>query len=550
MKFKSLSNNRIELFVRKTAECGFVCIKSEEGRHSFNVTSKYFQKISTDLKTDMEYQVEFENCIFGLGYVWNQENVLEQGVHYLFNDPDDEIIYRQNLLNSPLRQQYHFAPFMNWMNDPNGLCRFKNKFHMFYQYNPFEQKWNNMYWGHAVSDDLINWKHLPIFMEPQEKILEDPDALGGAFSGSALVTDDILQLFFTRDFESRTRHPSIIQSQNKAFCQDAITCYNEHEIIPAFSVPGVGYDFRDPKISKVDDKWYIVLAGKYSDVPSVLLFTSENLEDWTFLKPIVQFADPDCTGMECPDFFELDNQYIVTASAMHTRSKYGVRQPVYYFLGEWKNQNFKTFHSDVLDFGPNYYACQSFEFDGRRILFAWVNDIMQEHEERQFGNYGCLTLPRELHIENNTLYQAPAKEVYSLLSECIFKTEKVDVPYQTISGNCYYAKIGFNGNTDFSIVVAKDDESYLSVTRNNGMVSIKSDKNPDHEAQFKTSVKFVRKLELFMDREVLEVYVNDGEKVGTKIFVTNSTDGVFEATFEKPECAGNIEIFKMRSIHK
>ena len=51
---------------------------------------------------------------------------------------------------------------------------------MFYQYNPKEQKWGDMHWGHAVSNDLIRWIHLPIALFPQKELynndhfLEEP----------------------------------------------------------------------------------------------------------------------------------------------------------------------------------------------------------------------------------------------------------------------------------------------------------------------------------------------------------------------------------------
>lgn len=55
------------------------------------------------------------------------------------------------------RPQMHFAPEIGWMNDPNGLIYYEGKYHIFYQYNPVGYRWNNLCWGHCVSDDLIHW---------------------------------------------------------------------------------------------------------------------------------------------------------------------------------------------------------------------------------------------------------------------------------------------------------------------------------------------------------------------------------------------------------
>src|SRR5713101_6901466 len=86
---------------------------------------------------------------------------------------------RPAILDHPHRPRYHFTPERNFMNDPNGLVYFEGEYHLFYQYNPFGDTWGHMSWGHAVSVDLVHWKHLPLALAEKDGVM--------IFSGSAVV---------------------------------------------------------------------------------------------------------------------------------------------------------------------------------------------------------------------------------------------------------------------------------------------------------------------------------------------------------------------------
>ena len=58
----------------------------------------------------------------------------------------------------------------------------------------------------------------------------------------------------------------------------------------------------------------------------------------------------------------------------------------------------------------------------------------------------------------------------------------------------------------------------------------------------------MEKLEIFTDRRTVEVYVNDGEAVGTKLFYDISDQGCFILNTEAAEGLKRVEIFRMKSI--
>lgn len=156
------------------------------------------------------------------------------------------------------RPAAHFEPFARWMNDPNGLCRFQGRYHLFYQFNPYGFGWDNMHWGHAVSRDLVHWTHLPIFLEPQPELHIDERIVGGAFSGSAVTVDACdnpckgddaaaIRLYLTRHLETRGDESSVTEYQTTCLCEDGVHVSVESPVALRVN-DGFGFDFRDPKV--------------------------------------------------------------------------------------------------------------------------------------------------------------------------------------------------------------------------------------------------------------------------------------------------------------
>ena len=169
------------------------------------------------------------------------------------------------------RLRYHFEPKKGWMNDPNGLVWFRGQYHAFFQHNPYDTVWGPMHWGHAVSSDLLHWEELPIALYPDQPYENG----GGCFSGSAIVKDDRLYLFYTS--VSKTA-----QTQSVAMSDDGIHFYKYEGNPVIASCPEGHKNFRDPKVSRIDGTYYMVTGSGNSRAGQVLLFESEDLLHWEY----------------------------------------------------------------------------------------------------------------------------------------------------------------------------------------------------------------------------------------------------------------------------
>ena len=182
-------------------------------------------------------------------------------------------------VNPKYRQRFHLNSPRGWINDPNGVCYFKDKIHLFYQHNPYSSEWSTMHWGHAVSNDMIKWTHLPIAMYPDQTGIDDHQ---GVFSGSTIVENDVMRIFYTGVGGDKTKTP--IQQVCCAESIDGVNFikYRSNPIIGIEQVPDVleSDRFRDPKIFKKNGKYYIVIGIEEEISGQVYLFESEDSYNW------------------------------------------------------------------------------------------------------------------------------------------------------------------------------------------------------------------------------------------------------------------------------
>lgn len=530
---------------------GKLTITGEKGSTlTATVGENYYEWLKFPLVKNSDYEILVSNLEVSIAYLSGNDNILEEGICFLTFDPDVKKIQGKQLsdfYDTPYREQYHFVPFKNWINDPNGLCWYKGKYHLFYQANPHSQKWDNMYWGHAASPDLIHWVHLPYVFEPQKEILKNPALKGGAFSGSAVPFKDEVYFYLTRHLGPLEDGDSTLEWQTMTKSRDMLN-FDEEKVIIRSKPAGVGHDFRDPKVFRANGKWYLVLGANLNGDSAILLYSSSDLCNWTYENPLILEKDRRSTTFECPDCFELDGKYVAVGAMMNHVDEHNRRQMTKYYVGNFENQTFHVAASGLFDFGGNFYAVQSFEHEGRRIAIGWISDFYGEHIRVPNGAYGSFSIPRVLSLHNFRLHMEPVPEIYSLKEKAIYSGRGENVSLQGIKGNSYYANLEFCGSTDFNILLGENGGSSISLQRLNGVTKIKTDGVKSENVDFVSDAEDIENIEIFVDRRVVEVYLNHGYSVGTKLFYNATKNGVFKAVFDHQDAVAKIEVNPMKSI--
>ncbi len=230
-----------------------------------------------------------------------------------------------------LHQNIHLKSPGGWINDPNGFIYYKGKYHLFYQYFPYDARWGRMHWGHAVSDDLVHWEHLGVALYPSK--YHDAD---GCFSGSAVEHEGKLYLFYTgvryeqQDPENInvSFDQKLIASQMMAVSEDGIHFDNikdKKTVIPPIEDPGIGDrgDTRDPKVWRGKDAWYMILGSTRGLKEGRFLFyKSQDLEHWEYVSKVQGDASLG-TMWECPDYYEAGGEQALVFSPIDISSFQG-----------------------------------------------------------------------------------------------------------------------------------------------------------------------------------------------------------------------------------
>ena len=318
-------------------------------------------------------------------------------------------------------------------------------------------------------------------------------------------------------------------------------------------------DFRDPKlwIGK-DGKYYAVTVArkKRDNLGAALLFSSENAVEWQYLDAIRE-NDGSFGGMwECPDFFFLEGRPVLSLSVMNMKNT----SPLFrngnctvVFVGDTISEELKIASEQksqqseqalanliqqtmeqakpqALDLGFDFYAPQTMERDGRRIMVGWMQAPEGGSNAPENAKwYGQMSFPRELFFLGDRLCQRPIPEIQKLYKdrvELAIICEKEEKSFAELEDKLLDLSLRISASKDClkcqecseQKVVSNRQDVLCTYDFASGILTV----DRSHAGR-SASICEVRRiyvgcseelsLRLLLDRFSFELFVNDGEQV-------------------------------------
>jgi len=370
-----------------------------------------------------------------------------------------------------------------------------------------------MHWGHAVSKDLVSWEHLGISLFPTKR--EDQN---GCFSGSAVVKDGRLYLAYTgvryeevnpedvhTCLEDQFESAQMMISSGDGFHFD--NWKDKRVIIPPITDPSIGHrtHTRDPKVWRGSDAWYMILGSTENGRQGKALFyRSEDLKTWKYVNQVGK--GPDFGWMwECPDYFETAGGGVLLLSAMgFLRNRETEQNHTICFPVEFEESSCTMKIPDTwqfMDYGLDLYAPQTtLDEEGRRVLTAWVR--MPEAVDGKW--IGMFCAPRIVEAENGHVFFKLHPNIRNAYSEEISDVKEASPAGYRI---CLTLKEGERINIG----------GFLVYRNENRVVTDRSAVYPNFKGSHLVSetpkLAGDVNLEILVDDNLVEVFVNDGEYV-------------------------------------
>ena len=460
---------------------------------------------------------------------------------------------RQTMATDPHRPLYHFVSPEHLLNDPNGLCFWQGNWHLFYQGYPPEDP--RQHWGHAVSRDLTHWRDLPyaIYPHPEHAV----------FSGSALVeTDRVIAIYHgtkVGNMVATSQDPLLLNWEKLTGAA----------VIPISGPNGEELPYRvfDPCIWKKGNHYYSLSGGTLPHptngrrTRADFLLKSKDLANWEYLHPFVEGDTFTLVGDDgaCPYFWPIGDRHMLLFFSHMSGGQA--------LLGDYDEERDKfvaTSHHEFNfgPYGPGGVHAPSAVPDGKGGLIVIFN---MNPAKPTSGWNQIMTLPRRITLQGtegldkDSIFVEPAGDISTLRGAHVQVSDMALPPNEElvlegISGNSMEIQAEIEtgdsplvelnvlrspGKEEFTRIAFYRDRGFRNWERYQGweaerlraakdsLITIDnsySSQAADVQSRApETAPVFVPieenlKLRIFIDRSVVEVFVNGKQCVAVRVY--------------------------------
>lgn len=461
---------------------------------------------------------------------------------------------RERLLADSWRPRYHFCvpEDMGEPGDPNGAFYRHGRYHLMYLY---KRTGGGFCWGHISSADLIHWRHHPDAIGPG-------DGDEGCFSGGAFVDDDgaaylsywmlwgALGIGLARSpappYDAWTKSPANPVIRSTEFGITETTDANGTPLLLGSADPS--------NIWKKEGHYYMLTGnllvlnkiGRAPEAPlseqgdRLYLFESADMETWEY-RHIFYERKPEWTQSSednmCPSFLPLPSSAEGgTPSEKHLLLFISHNLGCQYYVGTYQDDHFlPESHGRMTWVDNTYFAPEALmDGQGRQIMWAWLTDNPGGDKEK--GWSGVFGLPRTLWLgDDNTLRMKPVQEIESLRYHPLTWSESVvgegtAFPLEGVVGDacelwfeiapCATKRVGVkvrcapDGSEATAIYYDTETQELVFDATQSGVAGRKI----VERAPFALRPNENLQLRVFIDCSVIEVYANERQAIGRRVF--------------------------------
>jgi len=462
------------------------------------------------------------------------------------------------------------------MNDPNGLIYHKGEYHLFFQYNPFGDKWGHMSWGHAVSPDLLHWTELPVAIpEDVDNMIFSGSAVSDAGNSSGFGTSGNAPLVAI--YTGCAQNAGGLQSQQLAYSLDKGTTWTKYRGNPVLDL-GLK-DFRDPKVFwfEPDRKWVMVVSRAAER--KVAFYQSADLKSWALVGEFGPAGVIDGVW-ECPDLFQLpvenrpgETKWVLKVDSSPIKPGSGCGGQA--FVGVFDGKTFvaDSLQSQPLDLGEDFYASASWADlprDQKRLVrIGWMSNPRYAGATPTSPWRSAMSLPREIalqaHAGGYLVLQRPLRELEALQTRrrhyAAIKPGTAGKVVLNVSGRDFAHRIRALVKTEasngFSVIVGTMDAPSVTVDFDAlaGLLSVRRF-GPDTIPTFVSrnaapldAANGLVALDIVVDRSSVEVFANDGERTICEQMFPD--DGAYSVSIQGKDDAAiflHVDVWNLNSI--